>query len=193
MTHKLLLASVAVVMLAVAPGCFNAATVQQMQQMNESYSISPNFDLTRTWRVAVLPPTLSIGNASGLYDHAGMMLMRSGRIALVDRGEVDRILSEQQFANSGLVDPATAARLGKLMGAEAVMVAKVTSVKHDDFFTDSPEQRNAQLTVKIISVETAEVLYYSEGVGSSFEGADEALSAGMDVALAPLIRKGNGQ
>jgi curli biogenesis system outer membrane secretion channel CsgG len=180
--------------LFVAAGCFTAQSLQQMQQAGGTYSISPNFDLSRTWRVAVLPPASDAGlSGSGLYDHAGLALMRSGRVALVDRSMVDRILQEQQFSSSGVVDPQTAARLGKLMGAEAVMLVNVNSVKHDDFFSDSPDQREAKLYVKIIRVETAEVLYYSQGQGSSFDGTDEALNGAVDFALNPLIVKGSGK
>jgi len=180
-------------MLFVAAGCFTAQSLQQMQQASGAYSISPNFDLRRTWRVAVLPPAGDTGLPAGLYDHAGLALMRSGRVALVDRSMVDRILQEQQFSSSGVVDPETAARLGRLMGAEAVMLVNVNSVKHDDFFSDSPDQRAAKLYVKVIGVETGEVLYYSQGEGSSFDGAEEALDGAVDFALNPLVVKGSGK
>lgn len=176
-------------------GCVTPVQMQQMQQAAGTYSMSPNFDFSRTWRVAVLPPTAGMTDAptAVLYDHAGLALMRTGKVALVDRVEVDRILQEQQFSASGMVDPGTAARLGKLMGAEAVMMVNVNSVKHDEFFSDSPDQRAAKLYVKIISVETGEVLYYSQGDGSSFDGADEALQGALDFALNPLVVKGSGR
>ena len=181
--------------LLVAGCAVSPATMQRMQEMNESYSISPSFDLTQTWRIAVLPPTSTVTGAASttLYDHAGLSLMKVKNLSIVDRSQVDRILDEQQFGTSGVVDPATAARLGKLMGAQAVAVTNVTKLKHDDFFTDSPEQRDAQLYLKIISVETAEVLYYSIGQGSSFDGADEALSGAFEVAVNPLKRKAGAQ
>jgi curli biogenesis system outer membrane secretion channel CsgG len=177
----------------VAAGCFSPAAVQQMQESNWAYSMSPSFKMDRTWRIAILPTDVAQAGTSGLLDHAGLLLMKPGRFSLVDRSQVDRILQEQQFGSSGLVDPATAARLGKLMGAEGVMTINITSVKHDEFFKDSPEQRDAQLYVKIISVETSEVLYYAQGTGSSFEGPAAALAGALDTALGPLIRKGSEQ
>jgi hypothetical protein len=169
--------------------------MQKMQEAAGTYSMSPNFDLSRMWRVAVLPPSTSLADVptGPLYDHAGLALMRTTKVILVDRTEVERILQEQQFSVSGAVDASTAARLGRLMGAEAVMVVNVNSVKHDDFFSDSPDQRDAKLYVKIIRVETAEVLYYSQGEGSSFEGADAALQAALDVAMNPMVVKGRQQ
>jgi hypothetical protein len=177
-------------------GCvMSPGTMQRMQEMNESYSISPSFDLTQTWRIAVLPPTSTVTSSAPatLYDHAGLSLMKVKNLSIVDRSQVDRILDEQQFGTSGIVDPATAARLGKLIGAQAVAVTNVTQLKHDDFFADNPEQRDAQLYLKIISVETAEVLYYSLGQSSSFSGPDDALAGAFEVAVGPLRRKAGAQ
>ncbi len=193
MTGRLVRLSALFVLAAFAAGCFSPAAVQKMQEATWAYSMSPNFKMDRTWRIAILPPASDQAGTSGLYDHAGLLLMKPGKFSLVDRTEVDRILKEQQFGSSGVVDPGTAARLGKLMGAEAVMFINITSVKHDEFFSDSPNQRDAQLYVKIISVETAEVLYYAQGQGSSFDGPEEALSSALDTALGPLIMKGSQQ
>jgi curli biogenesis system outer membrane secretion channel CsgG len=193
MTGKFLRPGALFLLAMLAAGCFTPAAVQQMQEANWAYSMSPNFKMDRTWRIAILPPAVGQAGTSGLEDHAGLLLMKPGRFSLVDRTEVDRILQEQQFGSSGVVDPATAAKLGKLMGAEGVMTINITSLKHDEFFKDSPEQRDAQLYVKIISVETAEVLYYAQGTGSSFDGPAAALDGALDTALGPLIKKGSGQ
>jgi curli biogenesis system outer membrane secretion channel CsgG len=193
MTEKFLRPGALLLLALLAAGCFNPAAVQKMQEANWAYSMSPNFKMDRTWRIAILPPTVDKAGTSGLEDHAGLLLMKPGRFSLVDRSEVDRILQEQQFGSSGVVDPGTAAKLGKLMGAEGVMIVNITSLKHDEFFKDSPDQRDAQLYVKIISVETAEVLYYAQGTGSSFEGPAAALDGALDTALGPLIKKGSQQ
>ncbi len=193
MTGKFMRLGALWLLAALAAGCFNPAAVQKMQQANEAYSMSPNFKMDRTWRIAILPTTGDQAGTSGLEDHAGLLVMKPGRFSLVDRSEVDRILQEQQFGSSGVVDPGTAAKLGKLMGAEGVMTINITALKHDEFFKDNPEQRDAQLYVKIISVETAEVLYYAQGTGSSFDGPAAALDGALDTALGPLIRKGSQQ
>jgi curli biogenesis system outer membrane secretion channel CsgG len=73
-----------------------------------------------------------------------------------------------------------------------VVTIRVGTVKHDEFFSDSPEQRDAEVYVKIISVETAEVLYSAQGQSSSFEGAEDALQNAVTMALMPLIERGGG-
>lgn len=176
-------------------GCFTAGQMQAMRHASQPYSISANFDLAKPWRIAVIPPPLSsdLESADFLVERAGMQLMKVPMFSVVDRAEVERILREQEFSYSGLADPATAVKLGRLMGASAVATIRVGAVKHDEFWTDSPNQRDAELFVRIISVETAEVLYSAEGQGSSFSGAGEALAGALDVALLPLIEKGVGQ
>jgi curli biogenesis system outer membrane secretion channel CsgG len=181
----LLLAGILATGIMLLPGC----TMDQLAALQgpANYAVSPSFQAQQTWRTAVLPPSTGssalLGYSSGLYDYAGMALLRTGRFTVVDRSIVDSLLDEQEFSYSGVVDQATAVRVGSLLGAEAVMTISITSVTHDDFFSDSPEQRDAALHVKIISVETSEVLYSAIGQGSDFEGAEGALRMAMEIAL----------
>ncbi len=188
MTGRLLSLVAPFLLVAVSVGCFNSATLRQMQEANQTYSIAPDFKLDRDWRIAVLPPHNGDDEVPELYDRAGLLLMKPGCFTLIDRTEVARILQEQRSGGPRIVDPHDMRRLGRLMNAEAVVTVNVTELKHDDFFKDNPEQRDARLFVKIISVRTAEALYYAEGRGSSFEGADAALDDALAKALGPLLR-----
>lgn len=158
-----------------------------------NYAKSPVFETKPVWRTAVLPPTGALPGLSqgqGIYDHAGMALLRTGRFTVVDRSAVDQILREQEFSYSGVADQATAVQLGRLLGAEAVMLISVTSVTHDEFWSDSPEQRDAELHIKIISVETSEILYTAVGQGSDFDGAEGALRSALEMALMGVGNQG---
>ncbi len=167
-------------------------TVAQMSSLGTpaNYAKSPVLDTRPQWKTAILPPSAasisSLVDEAGLNDYAGMALLRTGRFTVVDRSVVDQLLDEQEFSYSGVVDQATAVQLGKLMGAEAVMTIAIGSIVHDSFWSDEPAQRDATLHVKIISVETSEVLYSSMGGGSSFEGADDALRVALEVSLMGL-------
>jgi len=61
-----------------AVGCFNSAAVQQMRETNQAYSISPNFELDRVWRIAVVPPRHADTALPALCDRAGLLLMKRG-------------------------------------------------------------------------------------------------------------------
>jgi len=173
-----------------ATGCVMNPAMTRAMAASVPHVKSPTFASKASWRTAILPPTLATAEygaaVNALYDYAGMALMRTGRFTVVDRSLVDKLLEEQEFSYSGVVDAGTAVRLGKMLGAEAVFTISVGSVAHDDFFSDSPKQRDAALHVKAISVETAEVLYSAAGKAGDFEGATGALQSALDVALSPL-------
>ncbi len=173
-------------------GCLTAAQLAAMQGP-QNYARSPVLDTKPIWRTVVLPPSYSnpstLSSAVGLDDYAGMALLRTGHFSLIDRSTVEQILEEQEFSYSGVVDPTTAVQLGKLLGAEAVMTISIGRIFHDNFWDDNPDQRDANLHVKIISVETSEILYTSTGQGSSFDGADNALRMALEISLTGLTQQ----
>lgn len=50
----------------------------------------------------------------------------AGKIRLVDREALEKIRAEQSFGQSGEVDPATAVKLGKLLGVKYMITGKIT-------------------------------------------------------------------
>lgn len=68
----------------------------------------------------------SIGTARQEYDGIGKGIQETliadmagnGKIRLVDRERIQRVLDEQHLSKSGSVDPATAVRVGKILGAQ---------------------------------------------------------------------------
>ncbi|MEZ4321790.1 MAG: CsgG/HfaB family protein [Myxococcota bacterium] len=85
--------------------------------------------------VAVLP--LEPGARSEAYEGLGLALSgmivsdlaRVEELELVERSRLDAVLSELELGRSGFVDPATAAQLGKGVGAEWVVVGSWSVVK----------------------------------------------------------------
>jgi tetratricopeptide (TPR) repeat protein len=51
---------------------------------------------------------------------------------LVDRAALDKTISEMQLSQSGMVDQKTAAKIGKLVGAQGIYTGIVTQNNHDD-------------------------------------------------------------
>jgi hypothetical protein len=66
-------------------------------------------------------------------------LVKAGRFTVVERERVADLRREQEFQRGGMVDPATAVEVGKLLGAELVVhgiVTKATEQKLDKFSYD---------------------------------------------------------
>jgi curli biogenesis system outer membrane secretion channel CsgG len=53
-------------------------------------------------------------------------LARTGKFRLIERGAIDKVIREQSFGQSGLVEGDQAAKLGHLLGAEVIVVGSVT-------------------------------------------------------------------
>jgi TolB-like protein len=74
-------------------------------------------------------------------------LAQNGNLRVVDRGALRQILEEQNLATSGRVDPATAARVGTLVGARYAVTGVFVDL-YGDFRLDG----------RVVDVETGEVL-----------------------------------
>jgi TolB-like protein len=81
-----------------------------------------------------------------------------GGVRVVERGELDRVLNEQHLAEHGEVDPATAARLGKLLGATLIATGAYQR-----------EEPTVRLTARFVSVETGEIVGTAKVDGRSTE------------------------
>ena len=75
-------------------------------------------------------------------------LLKTGRYTMVDRAQLDRILSEQALQQAICTDPQCAVRAGKILGVRKVVTGSVTKV------TDTLWQ----VSVSMTDVETAEVV-----------------------------------
>jgi tetratricopeptide (TPR) repeat protein len=63
---------------------------------------------------------------------AGIGIDDKRYFTLVDRAALDKTISEMQLSQSGMVDQKTAAKIGKLVGAQGIYTGIVTQNNHDD-------------------------------------------------------------
>ena len=92
-------------------------------------------------------------------------------IATVERQELAKLLSEQELGASGMVDPATAARIGHLTGARVLVTGRL--------FTVSGETTAA---LKVMSTETGRVFGATENFSANAPPAGPAAKLGAKVA-----------
>ncbi len=103
-------------------------------------------------KVAVFDPATS---ATSSIDDATRVTVRElisnavvnlDRYRIVERSLLEKVMQEQQFANSGLVDDKDATEIGKIAGAHKIIVSVVTQVG----------TRN-MLSIKLIDTKTANI------------------------------------
>ena len=92
-------------------------------------------------RIAFLP--VGGANTQDLISALTTDLSASGKMEILDRANFDAILKEQSLGESGYIDPATVTRLGKLLGAAALVTVSVPVCKgsqvhltNDQSYTD---------------------------------------------------------
>ena len=53
-------------------------------------------------------------------------LVKDGTFSIIERQALDKIMAEQNFSNSHRADPSSAAKIGKLLGVDAIIVGSIT-------------------------------------------------------------------
>lgn len=90
-------------------------------------------------------------------------LLEEQRVRLIERGQIDRLMKEQELIQKGLVDEKNAAKIGKMLGADAVLIADLYLEK-DESLLEGPMVKHkkvkyiVRVSGKIIDVETGEIL-----------------------------------
>lgn len=164
---------------------------------------------TRTKRVAVLDFDYStvrsdtaalfgtdVDVGQGISDMLVTALVNDGTYSVIERAMLDRILDEQDFANSGRANPSSAAQIGQVLGVDAIITGSVTQFGNDTgstglgavggaarrFGFGGFNQRETRAIVaidaRIINVDTAEVLAVAQGNGESSRTSTTILGGG---------------
>ncbi len=121
----------------------------------------------------------------GIRDLMVEKLVQGGVYSVIERSALDKILQEQNFSNSDRANPTSAAKLGQLLGVDAIIIGSITEFGRDDKSTKintggfgrfgaalggvgrSKAKAVAAITARMIDVNTAEILGVSTGVGES--------------------------
>jgi hypothetical protein len=95
--------------------------------------------------------------ADGIVIFIENAFVNVGKVRVVDRTNITKIVAEYEFQQSELTDENTAVKIGRLSGADIIVIGSISYVG-----------KKYYLNIKLISVETAEIL------GSSIAAAEDA-------------------
>ena len=95
--------------------------------------------------------------ADGIMIFIENAFVNVGKVRVVDRTNITKIVAEYEFQQSELTDENTAVKIGQLSGADIIVIGSISYVG-----------KKYYLNIKLISVETAEIL------GSSIAAAEDA-------------------
>jgi curli biogenesis system outer membrane secretion channel CsgG len=112
-------------------------------------------------------------------------LVKDGNFSVIERAALDKVLNEQNFSNSNRADPNSAAKIGKLLGVDAIVLGTITEFGNEtknqgvgggggSGWTNalggihhSKSSANVSITARIINIDTGEIMATADGNGTS--------------------------
>jgi curli biogenesis system outer membrane secretion channel CsgG len=143
---------------------------------------------------AVFGTTQDVGR--GVADLLVDRLVNDGEYRVIERRELDKVLKEQNFSNSDRADANTAAKIGRLLGVEAIVVGDITQFGRDDRNTNlggiasrwdkygigkvgaHKAKAVVAVTARLVDVNTGEILASASGRGESTRSGTDLLGGG---------------
>ncbi|MGC1422352.1 MAG: CsgG/HfaB family protein [Terracidiphilus sp.] len=132
----------------------------------------------------------------GIVDLLVTGLVKNGTYSVIERKALDTILAEQNFSNSNRADPSSAAKIGKLLGVDAIIQGSITEFGNETKKTNlgggggnwhgvglggfghSNSKANVAITARIINVDTGEIMAVADGTGQSSRSSTSMLGGG---------------
>lgn len=149
--------------LAPAPAPASTAARRRVAVLNFDYA-GVRGRLTGVWAVDV-----DIGK--GVATMLESELVQNGTYTVIERAQVDRVLHEQNFQQDARVDASSAAQLGRLLGADAIIMGSITEFGQENRTVSLGFRSESKATVvidaRIVQIGTGEILAAAQGRGEA--------------------------
>jgi curli biogenesis system outer membrane secretion channel CsgG len=155
-----------------------------------------DYATVQTYSAAAFGSNVDVGK--GITDLTVKYLVKDGTYSVIDRKAMDKILAEQNFSNSDRANPTSAAKLGKLLGVDAIIVGSVTQFGNDTQNTKvggggggwggygiggighKKSKAIVAVDARIINIDTAEIMGVASGKGESSRESTSLLGGGSN-------------
>jgi len=142
-----------------------------------------DYGTVRSYSSAMFGSDIDVGK--GITDLLVQYLVKDGTYSVIERKAMDKILAEQNFSNSDRANPASAAKIGKLLGVDALIIGSITQFGNETKNTNIGGAGGAlgsfglggfghkktkavvAIDARIIDIDTAEILGVADGKGES--------------------------
>lgn len=109
-------------------------------------------------------------------DELATQLVQTGKYTVLERRELASILQEQNLGATGAVTPATAAKVGKLLGVQLILTGSITafSIKRTSIglrgIGGTYANAESKVDARLVNTETGEVMVVATGQGNKRMG-----------------------
>lgn len=132
----------------------------------------------------------------GITDLLVKYLVKDGTYSVIERKALDNVLAEQNFSNSDRANPMSAAKLGKLLGVDAIIVGSITQfggeTKNTNVggvgggfgklglggFGQKKTKAVVAIDARMVDIDTAEILGVADGKAESQRQSTSLLGGG---------------
>lgn len=153
-----------------------------------------DYATVQSYSQAIFGTNVDIGK--GITNLLVTDLVKDGTYSIIERAALDKVLSEQNFSNSNRADASSAAKIGKLLGVDAIVVGAITEFGNETQKKNfggggggwngfglggighSKSNANVAITARIVNIDTAEILGVAEGQGQSSRSSTSLLGGG---------------
>ncbi len=158
---------------------------QQPAQKKRVAIMNFDFATVQSNVAAIFGANTDVGK--GVADLIVEKLVNGTTYSVVERKAIDKILAEQNLANSDRADPSTAAKIGRILGVDAIVVGSITAFGRDDKTRNlganavggrlgrygignlgtKSSKAVVGLSARLVSTDTGEILAVANGKGES--------------------------
>lgn len=153
-----------------------------------------DYATVQTASAAAFGTNVDVGK--GISDLLVRHLVQDGTYSVIERKAMDKILAEQNFSNSDRADANSAAKIGRLLGVDAIIVGSITQFGYDNKNTNiggggggwggfgvggfSHKKSKAVVVVdaRLVNIDTAEIMGVADGKGESSRESTSLLGGG---------------
>ncbi len=170
----------------IASGCAPSSSVKQKQAMTID---KPTGMVALKRRIGVVDfENKTTYGANRLGTSASDILItelaKSGKFIVVERDKMGKLLEEQKLGMSGAIDPNTAAKMGRILGLNAIVTGAISQFGESTdgsqyLLTQSKRQQvKATVDIRVVDVETGQILYADSGAGIAKKSTGGVLGLG---------------
>jgi len=153
-----------------------------------------DYGTVQTASAAMFGTNVDVGK--GIVDLLVTGLVKDGTYSVIERKALDKILAEQNFSNSDRANPTSAAKIGKLLGVDAIVEGSITEFGNETKkqnlgggggnwhgfgvggFGHSNSKANVAVTARVINIDTGEIMAVADGTGQSSRSSTSMLGSG---------------
>lgn len=179
---------------AIAAGAASQSADAQAKRRPRLAIMDFDYATVQTTSAAIFGTNVDIGK--GIRDLLVNDLVKDGSYSIIERAAMDKILAEQNFSNSNRADPMSAAKIGKLLGIDAMVIGSITEFGNETQKKNfgggggnwggfgvggighSKSNANVRISARIVNIDTAEILGVADGFGQSSRSSTSLLGGG---------------